>query len=249
MIKPLSRQITITLSLRIISLSSWGSECNIRFYHYTSHCKWIPTSVFYGYNPHTINQQIIHLNDHKMEPHTTICLCPNNSKTNCSADSLGPVYPGQTLTVDLCVPCSGKHSDVILYAETHNALLPPTACKLANQNELVTVLNHTKLINFTIVSEAEERCEIFLTVSLHLYHIYEAFYVWLLPCPVGFVLLNGICNCDPVLLNNSYIVIESCDIDLSAISRPANSWIVHTPANYNNNRYLLCNDCPIMLTL
>ena len=128
--------------------------------------------------------------------------------------------------------------------QTHNALLPPTACKLANQNELVTVLNHTKLINFTIVSEAEERCEIFLTVSPHLYHICEAFYVWLLPCPIGFVLLSGICNCDPVLLNNSYIVIESCDIDLSAISRPANSWIVHTPAN-NTTKYLLCNDCPM----
>ena len=138
----------------------------------------------------------------------------------------------------------GKHSDVILYAKTHNALSPPTACKLANQNELVTVLNHTKLINFTIISETEERCEIFLTVSPHLYHIYEAFYVRLLPCPAGFVLLNGICNCDPVLLNNNYIVIESCDIDLSAISRPAYSWIVCTPAN-NNNRYLLCNHYPM----
>ena len=76
------------------------SKCNIPFYHYTSHCKWIPTSVFYGYNPGAINQQIIQLHDHKKNQHTTICLCPNNSNINCSSDLLGPVYPGQTLTAN-----------------------------------------------------------------------------------------------------------------------------------------------------
>ena len=86
-------------------------------------------------------------------------------------------------------------------------------------------------------------CEIFLTVSPHLYQVYEAFYVQLLPCPIGFVLQNGICDCDPILLNRNYIHIESCYINQSAIGRPANSWIVHK--HTNNTKYLLSTNCPM----
>ena len=40
---------------------------------------------------------------------------------------LGPVYPGQTLTVNLCLPYN--HENIgLLYAETYNDDLPETAC-------------------------------------------------------------------------------------------------------------------------
>ena len=34
-----------------------STQCKLAFIHYTSHYKWIPTSVFYGDNPGIINEK------------------------------------------------------------------------------------------------------------------------------------------------------------------------------------------------
>ena len=187
------------------------AQCQSNFHHFTTHCRWIPSSVFYGYSPGVINQQIIQTDQHPLGHHTTICYCSHNI-TNCSVDILGPVYPGQVLHVDFCVPNSNEKS--VVYVETHNTQLPASACKIAHQNELLnTVTNYSKSFNFTIVTKAKQNyCELFLTKSPCLYSIYEAFYVGILPCPVGFSLKNGVCDCDPYL-SNSDIHINTCYID------------------------------------
>ena len=56
-------------------------------------------------------------------------------------------------------------------------------------------------------------CELFLTISQHLYDVYEAFYVKLVPCPIGFTLQNGICDCDSLLPPE----IDTCYIEQSVI--------------------------------
>ena len=213
-------------------------KCKVSFYHYISHCQWINSSVFHGYNPTIINEQIVQHESNQMNEHTTICFCSNNV-TDCSLDVLGQVYPGQTLQVELCVPCIGE--DATLHVETHHRSLPTSACKIAHQNQLITP--HTSILNFTIVSNATETCELFLTVSPFLYRIYEAFYVRLQPCPIGFVLQNGICDCNPVLISNKFVHIETCEIDQLTIKRPPNSWIV--PLTSDNSTYSLCSNCPM----
>ena len=81
-------------------------------------------------------------------------------------------------------------------------------------------------------------CELFVIASPH---IYEAFYIEIPPCPVGFTLQNGICDCDPYLSN---IHIDTCHFDQSTITRPANTWIT---AHYysNNTKYLISHNCPM----
>ena len=96
-----------------------SKQCYSNFFHFTSHCRWILSSAFYGCDPAVVNQQIIHTDQHQLNQHTLICCCSYNI-TNCSVDVLGPVYPGQVLQVDLCVPNENGHS--ILYVETHNKL-------------------------------------------------------------------------------------------------------------------------------
>ena len=208
-------------------------------YHFSSNCRWIPSSVFYGYNTAEINQQIVQTDEHQLSQDNIICYCSHNI-TNCSVDVLGPVYPGQVLKVDLCVP--NGDGDSILYAETHNKLLPTSTCKIAHQAELLqTITSYSTTLNFTIVTEEKEMCELFITASPCLYKIYESFYVQILPCPVGFMLQNGVCDCDPYLSN---IDIDICHIDESAITRPANTWI--TALNYSNNtKYLISHNCPM----
>ena len=119
-------------------------------------------------------------------------------------------------------------------------LLPNSACKIAHQNELTNVItNFSGKVNFTIVSEARQKCELLLTVSPFLYQVYEAFFVQLLPCPIGFTLQDGVCNCDPHLPTD----IDTCSINHSTIRRPDNRWI--TAQQQSNDTKYLISDCPM----
>ena len=205
-------------------------NCKVNVNHYTSHCKWISSAVFHDQNPDAINQQIIRY-DYKLH-HISIFSC-----LNFGISTLGPVYPGQMLQTELCVPCSNNYS--VLYVETHEALIPKSACKVAHQTEISNEINHNSLtVSYTIVSEVNNSCELFLTVSPFLYYIYEVFDVQLLPCPIGFTLRNGVCDCDPLLPTD----IDTCYIEQSAIRRPANTWISYTQSS--TSKYLI-SDCPM----
>ena len=215
----------------IIISDSFVHKCKLSIPQFTSHCQWIPTAVFNGHDPTIVNERIIQV-DYKYQ-HTVIFHC-----SNFSSNSLGPIYPGQTLQVELCMPCGDNNS--VLYAETHNTLLPESACKIAHQSELVNfITNNSEILNYTIVSEVSgDSCELFLTVTPFLYYIYEVFDIQLLPCPIGFTLQNGVCNCDPLLPTD----IDKCYIDQSAIRRPANTWISYTQSG--TSKYLI-SVCPM----
>ena len=201
-----------------------------------THCKWLPTAVFNGHNPGYINQQIIQVDGHQWIHHKHICYCPHDGEYNCTVDLLGPVYPGQMLQVDLCMPQVDKWHHI--YAGTHAVSLPNSTCKLAWQTEFINSIgNESKTFNFTIISEDYEACELFLT---SLQFIRTAFYVQLLQCPVGFTLQNEKCDCDPFLPPD----IDTCFIDLSTIRRPANTWITAHTMTKNTTNYLI-SDCPM----
>ena len=208
-------------------------------YDLLSHCKWLPTAAFYGKNPSEINQQIIKIDGKNWSHHNKICYCYQNGTNNCNIDVLGPLYPGQTIQVDLCIPDDTKHYYTV-YTETHAASLPNSACKIVHQNQYINkVGNYSKTINFTVSSESHKACELFLTLQPYV-KTSNAFYVELLPCPIGFTLQNGICYCDPLLPN----IIQTCNIDQLAIRRPANTWITTHTTQLNNTEYLI-SDCPL----
>ena len=202
----------------------------------TPHCKWIPSATFQKYSSKVIYQQIIKINYQKFIYHK-ICHCSQNGSKNCSVNTLGPVYPGQSLQVELCTPCNDKPST--LYAEINSIHLPTSACKVAPQTKTTNIIsNYSTKVNFTIISEAINECELFLIAATSdIQSITETYYVRLLSCPVGFTLQSGVCDCDPVLSPYS----EKCYIDLSAIRRSANTWIT---AHSQANKYLT-SDCPM----
>ena len=214
--------------------STYSSAINI--YDFVTHCKWLPNAIFSGYSPGYINQQIIQVDGHHLIHYKKICVCLDNGTHDCTVDQLGPVYPGQALKVDLCMPQAIPNKDNMLFAEKH-ATLPSSACRIAHHSKLInTITNHPKTFHFTIVSDRQV-CELFFVVQNY---IRAAFYVQLLSCPVGFTLQNGLCICDPLLPPD----IDTCYIDLSTITRPANTWITaHTLAN-NVTNYLI-SDCPM----
>ena len=232
---------TITFIRSIIEhtylLNDFGPIWTYNIGDFLTHCKWLDKSLFKDYDPGYINQQIMRVNAHPWIHHKSICHCPNDGPYDCTVDLLGPVYPGQKLQVELCIPQGESDEGYNLNVETHSSSLPNSTCKLVHQSELVsTIRNYSEPFNFTVISDIEF-CELFLTAHPFFRAV---FYVQLLPCPVGFTLQNGVCNCDPLLPPD----IDTCYIDLSAIRRPANTWITaHTVAN-NVTNYLI-SDCPM----
>ena len=74
------------------------NKCMLTFVHFTSHCKWIPTSAFCSHNPGVINQQIIQIDKEiNCNNHTFVCMSNLQSHHDCGIDTLGTVYPGQKL--------------------------------------------------------------------------------------------------------------------------------------------------------
>ena len=211
--------------------------CELPFY-ITPFCKWMPTAAFQKDNPKIIYQQIIKINNQKPIFHK-ICYCYLNQSKNCNMDTFGPIYPGQTLQLELCTPCKNELS--IIYAEINNVHLPTVACKVAFLDEKINIIsNYSTKVNFTIVSGGTNKRELFLTAaSADTASITETFNVLFSSCPVGFTLQNGVCSCDPIL--SPYIA--KCYIDLAAIRRPPNTWITdHTEGN--DTKYLI-SSCPI----
>ena len=224
-------------------VSSKGNEIINKL---TSHCKWAKGATFQKINPLTINKKIINLHfengtsPYQLGIHTTVCYCPPSSHYNCSVDQLGPVYPGENLTVDLCLPYNDEETGV-MYAETYNDNLPKSACLINEHSSMKHIFRYgkRKRVHFAIASE-QPVCELFLTAQPHLYTLYDAFYVHLLPCPLGFTLQHGICDCDPDL--RKYI--DECEIHTQTIRQFSNVYILGTVSDNSTKLYIVTTNCP-----
>ena len=219
----------------IRTLTAQQEECSFLYYYLNPKCEWLPNVTFQHNDSEIINHQIIQVDQQHLNYHR-ICICHDNGSYNCSENMLGFVYPGQVLQIGLCTPCNDNNS--ILYAESYDPVQTNAPCRITES--VNTINNHTKLINYTIVSEDHKLCKLILKLySDTQLSAYEVFYVKLLSCPVGFALQDGMCDCDPIITK----YIEKCYIDYSAIRHPANTWITaHTLTNDTN--YLI-SDCPM----
>ena len=74
--------------------------------------------------------------------------------------------------------------------------------------------------------ETHNWCSLFLTVQPDFYKYFNIFHIKFLPSPNGFTLYNGICDCDPYLVNSD-LQINTCCINKLAVYCPANSWIAY----------------------
>ena len=61
--------------------------------------------MFCDHNPGLINQQIIQIDDKKLNYHMHLHMFKFKSHYDCPIDTLGPVYPGQILQVDVFASC------------------------------------------------------------------------------------------------------------------------------------------------
>ena len=156
------------------------------------------------------------------------------------------MYPGQKVSLQLILSkeYSIESSSAVITVELNDNILPPTACKLAKAMEVSqTVYNYCTPINYTVVHNKMgylQWCELFIGIRQN--HV-DAFYINMLPCPLGFIELSEICICDPIF-NSKVLSITTCDINCQTILRPAGSWLSAVTIN-DSHQYHISPHCPL----
>ena len=140
--------------------------------------------------------------------------------------------------MDLCLPYYNEEIG-ILYIDTYNDNLPQSACIINDHKSTKHVFHYKERNNldFAIASAQPAACELFLTAQPNLFIFYEAFYVHLLPCPLGFTLQHGICDCDP----DPRKYIDECMISSQTVRRYSNVYILGINST---KQYMVSTDCP-----
>jgi len=97
---------------------------------------------------------------------------------------------------------------------------------------------------YTISFPTNNWCELFLKVPQSTTMQYSIFYISQLKCPLGFVKVNGTCQCYPMFTMFGF---TKCDINRQAILRPPNGWIylLHN----KSHSYYISQQCPLSYCL
>ena len=204
------------------------------------HCEWDSTSAFWTSSPLYVNQRFIHQNFSMIKLEKNICLCKKNKTMDCYVEELGSFYPGVTVSFNF----------IVFSVKTEFSLLEQIddsyfACK--GKNSVVLEQRECRYLNITLIHESGMWCELFLVVSpkypsLRITVQSAIYTIILLPCPRGFSLHTGKCECDTTL--SCYIPsLTHCNIDNQTIPRPANSWISAHTVN-NSHSYHVSLHCP-----
>ena len=201
-----------------------------------NHCEWDSTSAFLTSSPLYVNQQFIQQNFPKSKIKNAICMCSENESPDCYIDELGTFYPGVTVEFNF-----STSSDTALLRQNDDSLF---ACR--GKSSVEVDANTCNNLTVTLIHKSGTWCELHLTAS----PIYPShgsarrviYTITFLPCPTGFSLHSGYCQCDQTLLSH-IPSLTYCNIDDQTIPRPANSWISAHTVN-NSHSYQVSLHCP-----
>ena len=221
-----------------------------------TNCRMLPGSAFYEQNPLDVYKRFIHFQNNygqyfQLFDTGTLCYCSKEKIQNCFTNTMGPIFPGQTLTISLYI--NYKTNNIIntipISIDMYNSkYLTKSHCKVHLANQIFKwITRNCTTFHFTILSNNEQQCELFLNAKNNTF--ITIFYVKLLNCQMGFSLdiEREKCQCD-LLMNSKLLTISDCNINNQSILRPANSWI--SADNHNHSYvYHISPSCPLQYCL
>ena len=188
-------------------------------------CYWSPQSIFNYMIPTDVNNWFIKYNNNSIKVHNnhnTLCACNDQMEHDCSINDLGYLYPGEVLIIFLYH--KNKVSIVTVEIDIDEPHIKP--CVVNNfyeQSQSIIGGNYCSELKYrSLKFEYGDWCVLFLRVTDN---YVGRFYIRKLSCPPGFVEINKICECDPLIVNYG---ITECDINNQSILRSANTWITAT---------------------
>ena len=202
-----------------------------------THCYWLPQSAFNTtiplevnkqYLTYTSNSQLLHLSREK-----SLCYCSDKKHYDCFKDELGSIYPGQILTLSLYANVQyAFDTEVIADSEIKQSYI--TQCSVINAKQNIQLISkNCTTLEYAIAFPTNSWCELFLRMP-QTQNQYDAYYIRELPCPLGFVKIDGICQCYPSFKQFGFTV---CDINTQTILRPSKGWILFNTNAEENGSY------------
>jgi len=208
-------------------------------------CFWLPGTAFKTSHAATVAKTFVTFdndNDNVAGYPYNGCLCYKNI-THCLTDSIGHIYPGETvgigfklLGIESVEPKQNLFQSVLKFWNTNSScamsLISPLR-RIAATTEC-TYFKYT--ITLPLLNQNATECTFVHQYGTLLYNIY---FVNIMPCPSGFLLINGKCSCHPKLEHD--LQLTSCNIDNQTILRPSNTWMMYS----NKTRDVLyVEECP-----
>ena len=229
-----------------LGLSGLNIYQNIRQYAMpftteTTHCFWLPQSAFdttiplnvnRQYIAYTNNSELLHLNREK-----TLCYCSDEKHYDCFKDKLDSLYPGQTLSLSLYANINFTFNTEIITELHMRHTINNKACTVLNAKQNIQFIGSKQCtaVKYTIAFPDYDSswCELFLKIPQN-YKLYDIYYIREIPCPLGFVKINGICQCYPSFKQFGF---TDCDINTQTILRPSKGWILLNTDPQDNDSY------------
>ena len=222
----------------------FGTNLN-RIYHYLTitHCYWLPQSAFSTAIPLDVNKQYIkQLNNSKLLrliKKKILCLCRDEKQYDCLSDELNSLYPGQALMVSFYV--NANHASSTEIAIELNTKQTYSVCSVLNAEQNIQFIDKKcTSVKYAIAFPNNSWCELILKRALsQTIYKYDSYYIRELPCPLGFVKLDGICQCYPSFKQFGFV---RCNIKIQAILRPSRGWLqCSSYMNAHNDSYHSCD--------
>ena len=116
---------------------------------------------------------------------------------------------------------------------------PCVVLNFIEQSQLISDNNCSELSYSSLKFVYGDWCMLLLKIT----NDDKRFFIRKLSCPPGFVEINKICECDPMIVNYG---ITKCDINNQTVLRPANTWITATaqiPYSYHITEYCPFHYC------
>ena len=185
-----------------------------------THCYWLPQSAFNTAIPLDVNKQYIKYTNNskllRLNEEKILCYCQDEKHYDCFKDELSSLYPGQTLTVSFYANVNDTlNTEIITELQTYI-----TACTVLNAKQNIQFIGkNCTTVEYAIAFPTNSWCELFLKGQ----QTYNIYYIKELPCPLGFVKIDGICQCYPSFMQFGF---TDCDIDIQAVLRPSKGWIL-----------------------
>jgi len=107
--------------------------------------------------------------------------------------------------------------------------------KLRSKPQVNLVYTNCTTLSYTIRSNSSKWCMLHLRMATSEAIVYS-YNITLKTCPLGLILHDGLCICNPTLVNA--IVGLTCDVQTGMFVRPPNSWIAVNPKNHTDVVYI-----------
>ena len=242
----------VTIDKRNFLIRFYNNQCKqaprLSCYDYMplTHCLWLPQSIFNHTIPLQVNSKYMQFINNsgiynllQIAEQSSLCVCTNELHYDCHIDDLGNLYPGQTLTTFLYHDRVDTTNAVVVKTDITQQYVTPCIVLDINEN-LQLIDKHCTKLHYTIGFPTESYCELFLKLASDSDDYLNIFYIRQIACPTGFIKIDQVCQCDPVLVQYG---ITNCNINDQTILRFANSWISATTHN-SSYTYHISSHCP-----